>query len=303
MVITCRLCGGLGNQLFQLMTTIAYAIRHSQPFVFSNEVRGNRPTYWNTCLKAMVPFLRPKNHPVWDTCPIFTEVSFEFQDIPEDLKRGVCLVGYFQSFKYFDAHKATILRLLKWDDQIEKEGKQEKITISLHFRYGDYRHFPHIYPLLSYDYYHRALTHIMEHINTRIKDVAPKDIPLFPKDVSSFAPLFPKVEVITFCENEVESQEMAKGIIRELERKIQGLVFNRCQDLEDWEQMKLMSHCDHHIIANSTFSWWGAYLDANPDAVVCYPRPWFMSETNHNTKDLFPDHWTPIDYPINQLLV
>ena len=56
--------------------------------------------------------------------------------------------------------------------------------------------------------------------------------------------------------------------------------------------MLLMSCCEHHIIANSSFSWWGAYLNMNPDKIVCYLK-WFNSES-HNTDDLFPEEWIKI---------
>jgi hypothetical protein len=56
-----------------------------------------------------------------------------------------------------------------------------------------------------------------------------------------------------------------------------------------------MSLCTHNIIANSTFSWWGAYFNYNKENIVCYPSVWFGPVTNHNMKDLFPKKWNKID--------
>jgi len=53
--------------------------------------------------------------------------------------------------------------------------------------------------------------------------------------------------------------------------------------------------CDHNIIANSTFSWWGAYLNQNPSKIVCYPGTWFGPALKHDTRDLFPTDWVKMN--------
>ena len=91
----------------------------------------------------------------------------------------------------------------------------------------------------------------------------------------------------------VQTVPIAEGISFNNENGI--LTFVRANPLlEDWEQMLLMSLCNYNIIANSTFSWWGAYLNTNICKIVCYPDKWFMPEANKDTNDLFLDDWVQI---------
>jgi hypothetical protein len=58
---------------------------------------------------------------------------------------------------------------------------------------------------------------------------------------------------------------------------------------ESFKDMQLMSLCRHHVIANSSFSWWGAWLNASPEKLVIAPKSWFRN--GNNDCDLIPDEW------------
>ena len=170
-MISCKLCGGLGNQLFQIFTTIAYAIKYSKPFIFLNNNQINngsngdtiRYTYWDTFLTSLKPFLKDidKMPPLM----LIHEKQFHYNPLLEE-KRGALLVGYFQSPKYFNDYKTTICKLLNID--LKKKILKEKInysdntfTISMHFRLGDYKKYPEFHTILNETYFFNALNYII----------------------------------------------------------------------------------------------------------------------------------------------
>jgi hypothetical protein len=100
--------------------------------------------------------------------------------------------------------------------------------------------------------------------------------------------------------------EYVKNAIQQLQQVFPYMVFELVEESSDWKQMILMSKCDHHIIANSTFSWWGATFStphiltgapSSPSSskIVCYPSIWYGHQLYYiNTLDLFPNGWTKI---------
>ena len=289
-MISCKIVGGLGNQLFQIFTTIAYALKYSKPFFFlNNHQLGDgsngviiRYTYWETCLSNLKPFLRGI-----DSIPqlmLIKEKEFNYGELPENLEKnyGTLLVGYFQSPIYFDKYKEIICKLIKFDlkkiivKQRSNINFENSYLISLHFRFGDYKKYSNIYPILKEQYYSNSITHILSKLN-------------YETDVKTKTKTKTKT-ILYFCEN--EDVKEAEDIIQKLQLKFPIINFERANPLlEDWEQMLLMSLCNHNIIANSTFSWWGAYLNDNPGKIVCYPEHWFMPEAKKNISDLFPQDW------------
>jgi hypothetical protein len=292
-MISCKLCGGLGNQLFQIFTAISYAFKYSKPFFFlNNHQLGNgsngstiRYTYWETFLTSLKPFLKNINEIPQLT--FITENDFVYQELPNNFNKnyGTLLVGYFQSPKYFDKYKDLICKLLKID--LKKTSVKNKVlinfdtinSISIHFRFGDYKKYPNIYTLLSEKYYINALNIIVNELEQRNTNVE----------------IQKNNVVLYFCEN--DSILEVEEIINSLKKHFLHITFIRVESgLEDWEEMLLMSLCQHNIIANSTFSWWGAYLNSNANKIVCYPEEWFRPEANKNTSDLFLEDWikTPL---------
>jgi hypothetical protein len=284
-MISCQLLGGLGNQLFQIFTTIAYATKMRNPFVFldkqqlNNGLNGStiRYAYWDTFLSFLKPFLKKSDEMQSMIC--IKEPGFEYTAIPEhfQLNYGTMLVGYFQSPLYFDIYKDTILKLIHFNlKQTIVKAKcplDYENTISMHFRLGDYKKLPGFYPILPVEYYKNALLHMVQELPT----------PLAGKQIS----------VLYFCEDDDHNDVIQT--IMQLQQQFPIIAFKRAStEFQDWEQMIVMSLCQYNIIANSTFSWWGAYLNTNVCKIVCYPDIWFGPKILHKTTDLFPEDWTAI---------
>jgi len=264
--------GGLGNQLFQIFTTISYAISCKQQFKFLyRDFNGNRKTYWNTFLinlKIFTELQFPKMKTV-------KENGFNFENIPKNNEtENTLLYGYFQSYKYFEENFKSICKLIQLENQ-KNNIKNTYIydynnSVSIHFRLGDYKKLIDYHPVLNYDYYKNSIQYI---ISTKEKN---------------------KFDVLYFCEK--EDNEIVVEIIQNLKTYYSECNFIKVDDkIEDWIQMLIMSLCKYNIIANSTFSWWAAYFNSNMDKIICYPEMWFGPKlSKNNTNDLFPDNWIKI---------
>ena len=103
----------------------------------------------------------------------------------------------------------------------------------------------------------------------------------------------PLIKVLYFCEDYDIAAVI--DIIKQLKEVYPLIEFIRApSDLEDWQQLLMMSCCQHNIIANSTFSWWGAYFNSNPEKIVCSPAEWFGPKINIKMDDLLPKEWNAI---------
>ena len=277
-MLSCRLMGGLGNQLFQIFATISYAIRSNNDFIFMNvyQLDSKRHTYWDTFLVNLKPFTRDSLVPYMK---IVGQIGFNYQDLNVDEMKNnhICISGYFQSCKFFQENYDYIYNLLEINKQGELVSQKSGLvdhaaTISIHFRLGDYKGIQHVHPIMPYEYYKESLSFIIKN------DAMVKNI-------------------LYFCEDEDATQVFDS--VSKLRYDYPMISFSRADRLlEDWEQMLLMSCCAHNVIANSSFSWWGAYFNPSPEKIVCYPSRWFGPQLSkpgtsdfHDTSDLCPDAW------------
>jgi hypothetical protein len=144
--------------------------------------------------------------------------------------------------------------------------------LSIHFRLGDYKQHPESHPILPKEYYYNALSVIQKKCQ-----------------VENF-------KILYFCEAEDNSEVL--NTIEYLKCEFVNAIFIKVDDtIPDWKQLLIMSVCNHNIIANSSFSWWGAYMNLSESKIVCYPEIWFGKNIIQNiphsefVKDLCPTDW------------
>jgi len=282
--VTCVLMGGLGNQLFQIFTTIAYGLKINCEIIFpyseTLEIGITRITYWNTflsCIRKYTTLIdnRFTNNELM-SFPLYKEDNFHYEELPQNpyLKQNLLLFGYFQSYKYFEQYKNEIFSMIKLkthQENMEYLYSQyfDNQSISMHFRLGDYKYVQDIHPILPYDYYCNALRHILS----------------CRKQIS--------YRVLYFCEKDDIIE--VSDTISKLMKEFRNVEFIKVDDtIDDWQQMLIMSCCNDNIIANSSFSWWGSYFNQKENKIVCYPSQWFGDSSCNDTVDLFPSDWKKI---------
>jgi len=199
----------------------------------------------------------------------YTEQYFQFNRRVLSLPDYSYLDGYFQSEKYFHNIRDLLLSEFTPSYKLSKKVQQDlswinktKNSVSIHIRRGDYVNnvnaasFHGTSPL---DYYYKALREIQAKIKGNLT------VFVFSDDQ-------------TWCKNNLKL-DYETHFINSATRS--------------FDDMWLMSHCNHNVIANSSYSWWGAWLNKNPEKVVIAPKDWF-TDKSIDTKDLIPSTWQRI---------
>jgi hypothetical protein len=287
-IVSIHLMGGLGNQLFQIFAVLSYCLEYDYELImpYSKELTTGhvRNTYWDTFLSGLKKFTNSEGNMQTNelfSYPVLKEKGFMYLQFPPMRILQVekmLFFGYFQSYKYFEKNQEKIFELMKLDEQKEDIRKKyfhhDLDVVSMHFRFGDYKKIQDCHPLMPIQYYTNAL-------KTAIGDYKEEA----------------RVKILYFCEE--EDNNTVNIIINTIKKLDIGknLVFEKVLDnICDWEQMLLMSLCNHNIIANSSFSWWGAYFNTNKHKKVCYPALWFGPKMEKDVSDMFPPSWNKITF-------
>jgi hypothetical protein len=282
-MIVSHLCGGLGNQLFQFALGFTLSERHNTKLYFDiSDFKYDAKRMFDlnvfpqiTCSTINPNDLSLKLRPpsLFDRLlnlrkkALFKlqEKDYGYNSAILSSPDNVYLKGYWQSEKYFTSVSQKLKKVLTFPDfnndeysQIEQEINAGGVSVMLHIRRGDYvynSHTNNIHGVLSIKYYQKA-----------IQDLK--------KQISSFS-----VYVFTDDIEWVKSNRFFKNM---------NIISS--EDAEAWEDMKLMTKCDHFILANSSFSWWGAWLGETSKSIVIAPRNWFRDK-RFERSDKIPNRW------------
>lgn len=258
MIIT-KLQGGLGNQLFQWAVSKSLSIDYNTDYYFDlsyfyNQPIGGLVTQWKLDLYKFKKIQIKELNNSLNLSHIGDNFNYK------KILNNSYLNGYWQSEKYFKNNENDIRNDLEIDENLKnyitnKYPILNENTLSIHVRRGDYVNLTDYHALQSIEYYKNGYDIINDNnINVLI----------FSDDIN-------------WCEK--------------------NLNFNNTHFIKNENNITdlyMMSMCKHNIIANSSFSWWSAWINLNSDKKIISPNKWFGDKNNLNTGDIIPEKWIKI---------
>lgn len=277
-MIVIELKGGLGNQMFQYACAKSFSLKHKQPlFIDTSFLDENQIEKADFTPRIYELGIFGLEEPIADKqlvrsfkqSSVTKKLKYRFklrykkvyaEDEGRDAEQlnnispPVLLTGFWQSEQYFKNCGGLIRDVFKFKlcpnelDEVLKEIENIN-AVSVHFRRGDYVTNPiaqKVLGALDIDYYHHALKKIESKVESPFYYVFSDD----PKWVAANFPAGYNYKI-----------------------------FRSDSPAKNWHDMLVMSKCKHNIIANSSFSWWSAWLNSNPDKIVIAPDKWFAEDT------------------------
>lgn len=285
-MIVVRLIGGLGNQMFQ------YGIGRHLSIINDTDLgldisgfeyyKLHKYSLQHFDIKAQI-LNQPMSHQIYDPLRIKSkiknifsyekkyrivkELHFQFDPEYKKITDTTYLDGYWQCENYFVDIKQMILK--EFSVKTELKAKNLEIAniissnndaIGLHVRRGDYvsnERTNKVHGVCDLNYYNRAITELLKTV----------DNPRF----------------FVFSDDPT-------WVADNIKLKHETHYINHNDATTNYEDLRLMSLCNHNVIANSSFSWWGAWLNPNPNKKVICPKNWF-AEDNSRARDICPNDW------------
>lgn len=278
-MILVKLMGGLGNQMFQYAAacSLSHKLRTELmldiTWFYQNFHTDTTPRKYELDCFLLDDKVRKINSQIKKKIVTslyrhYEEPSFNYDPEFQKISNNTYLVGYFQSEEYFIQSVNSVVESFSWKNKLSYENellynniKQDPSSTSLHIRRGDYikniataKH----HGVINYEYYERAVKLISRQINK-------PSLYIFSDDPD-------------WCIKNIQFSNPTVFV---------------SHNINGSDDMKLMAACRNNIIANSSFSWWGAWLNKNPDKIVLTPKNWF-ADGSINTSNIIPKKWQKI---------
>lgn len=270
-MVVAKHIGRLGNSMFQIAAAIGYAKRYGYQWAADSGSGVGEPyssihrVFPNLPKAEAYGGMRYQEHPS-QFCKIhnqhYDQCHFNYHQIP-DMGPNVSLQGFFQSWRYFENAVDEVKAAFPLTDYPEMRD-----YVSIHVRRGDYVQHAGSFPPVDEHFVNEAIKMLMAEEPVKIKFM------VFSDDIA-------------WCRG-------AWGNF--------GDSFFFSEGRGDLEDLSRMASCSHHIIANSTFSWWASYLGKNPDRIIISPSHkrgnWFGMEAGvkQDCVDLIPPNWVQIEF-------
>lgn len=283
-----ELAGGLGNQLFQYAFGKATALRNDCELFLDTRFLmrrdfGDKLTYKENELGTfgLDKFVLDdqsanKSDELKSTVSarLFRKTLVRLSSyVKEDVKRyrrdylklkaPVYLSGFWQNPRYFNEFTEQIKKDLSFPSNLSvaaseylKKIKNCEVPVSLHIRRGDYLKHANLQGICTTEYYQKCLEMILQKHKNIIVFIFSDDHEWVKVNIDFGVPMV--------------------------------VIEHTDKSFKDYEDLLLMSECQHHVIANSSFSWWGAWLGKNPNKIVCAPSKW---DGRRKSKDIVEDNW------------
>jgi len=255
---TAFLMGGLGNQMFQIAHTFAQGLRNEVEVKFRpfayTPMQANQPTKYINNIFKKLNFEK-----ITENCKQI-RATWHYEEIIPPPNTNVEFFGYYQSSKNFYGFENEIKDIFLPDDDFKTKILQKypqllnKNNVSIHIRRGDYLQIPDVLPTIDVSYFHKCLEIINSYDN-----------------------------IFVFSDD--------KNWVKE-NIKFENIIY--VDGLEDYEELWTISLCRINIMSNSSFSWWGAFLNQNPNKIIYTPSIWFGENGEKDYNDIYENDWIKI---------
>lgn len=258
--ISCNFMGGLGNQMFQAAHAVSQGLRTKRETIFLKNsftpMQGNQTSnYINNVFRNLNFVEKLPNE--YD---LVREKSWDYNEtVPS--QNNCVFDGYFQSSKNFLGFDNQIQKLFAPTENFKEEflnkysNLQNENTLSIHIRRGDCFFNLDIHPVANEKYVEKCL------------------------------------EILGDYEHVFVFSDDKKWVKENL--KLSNCTF--VENLDDYEEMWMMSLCKNNIIVNSTFSWWSSFLNINPNKKIIAPSIWFGPRGPQKYLDIYENYWKVVN--------